>query len=80
MRILQGMNKPFCEHCGDLEPGTTIIDDEGVTWCRCCADANGLIDIDDEKWAQVNHDEIICKIDYHKRKIEDLEYELQASE
>lgn len=39
-------DSPFCEHCGDMSPGTCIVLDEGKTpWCIYCADANGM-DID----------------------------------
>ena len=41
-------DSPFCEHCGDMSPGTCIVTDEGGTpWCIYCADANCL-DIDIE--------------------------------
>ena len=42
-------DSPYCEHCGDMSPGTCQIKIDGVWWCiYCAADVDGGSDLDIE--------------------------------
>lgn len=65
--------EPYCEHCAALEPYSLMIDysDGGCPYCLGCR--NGIIDIPKEILDQAEKESRKFKIEYYKKKLEELE-------
>lgn len=61
--------EPNCEHCGDLEPFTAIVDTDP----RYCLDCFSDLELSEDDLKQIEIEETKAKINYFKERLEGLE-------
>ena len=71
LKLVKTADEPYCEHCGQLEIGSFMLDDGLTGWCLVCANANDTLTT-----ARLNKllvEERSSRIVAHRQRIEALE-------
>lgn len=74
--IIRTTDDPWCEHCGQLEPFTMVVNDGCSDWCETCIDSVGEYDFtkpSDEDIEVAVRKANRQKITYFKKRIKQLE-------
>jgi hypothetical protein len=61
----------WCEHCGQLEPYTAVVED-GSQYCLDCMRMNDNFELSEEERYEVEVKETSEQIKYHKRSYDNL--------
>jgi hypothetical protein len=70
--LVRDLERPGCEHCGELEIGSFVFDDGSTTWCIGCRHTNEPIK-PKKLLHELMNEERLSRIEAHTERIHDLE-------